>query len=191
MVDKIKNIETKLIVNPKQLKFILQRLAHQLIENHLDFNNTALIGVQPRGIELCKIIHKIIETKLNTKIPLGFIDISLYRDDLHINTKPQALDKLDIPFSIEGKKIILIDDVLYTGRTIRAALDALMDFGRPIDIELLVLIDRKLHRNVPIQAKYIGKIIDSIEKEKVKVFLNISKETDRVEIFTPIHSIKP
>ena len=190
MADKIeRNNVSKKIVSTKQLEFILQRLAHQLIENHLDFSNSALIGVQPRGVELAKMIHSILTKKLNLYIPLGFLDISLYRDDLHLQTKPHSLDKLDIPFSIEGKKIILIDDVLYTGRTIRAALDALMDFGRPIDIELLVLIDRKLHRNVPIQAKYIGRTIDSIEKEKVKVYLNQNKEQDRVEIFSPILTV--
>ncbi len=174
----------KVILSSAKLNFILQRLAHQLIENHSNFNNSILIGIQPRGIKLCNRIHKLIENKLGHKIPKGYIDISLHRDDLKIQSKIVPMNQTDIQISLDERNIILIDDVLYTGRTIRAALDMLMDYGRPRDIELLVLIDRRLHRNVPIQAKYIGQSIDSIEKEKVLVCIDEENEQDRVEIYT-------
>jgi pyrimidine operon attenuation protein/uracil phosphoribosyltransferase len=179
---KLKN--GRIIVGSEQLHFILQRLAHQLIENHNSTDNLILIGVQPRGIQLCDKIHKIIEKKLGKPILKGTLDISLHRDDIRLHDKPFAMNQTDLPFSLDGKNIVLVDDVLYTGRTIRAALDTLMDFGRPNDIELLVLIDRKLHRHVPIQAKYIGRSIDSIQKERVQVFIDDNNEKDRVEIYT-------
>ena len=175
-------INDKTIVNSEQLHFILQRLAHQVIETHTNFQNTILIGVQPRGVQLCDKIHQIIEEKLKTKILKGYLDISLHRDDIRMQDKPISMSKTEIPCTLDGKNIVLIDDVLYTGRTIRAALDTLMDFGRPDDIELLVLIDRKLHRHVPIQAKYIGRSIDSIDKERVIVYIDVEKEKNRVEI---------
>jgi pyrimidine operon attenuation protein / uracil phosphoribosyltransferase len=172
--------KTRTILDEKQLDFILHRLAHQLIEQHGDFSNTILIGVQPRGIELCDIIHSIISTKLKKSIPKGCIDISMHRDDIHLHGTSLQVTKTDIPTPLDEKNIILIDDVLYTGRTIRAALDTLMDYGRPRDIELLVMIDRRLLRHLPIQAKYIGKTIDSIQQERVKVILGDSKEKNQV-----------
>jgi pyrimidine operon attenuation protein / uracil phosphoribosyltransferase len=173
--------KTRTILDEKQLEFILHRLAHQLIEQHGDFTKTILIGVQPRGLELCDAIHSIISKKLNKLIIKGCIDISMHRDDIHLHGTSLQVSKTEIPTSLDEKNIILIDDVLYTGRTIRAALDTLMDYGRPRDIELLVMIDRRLHRHVPIQAKYVGKTIDSIQQEKVIVFLNTG-EKNRVEI---------
>jgi pyrimidine operon attenuation protein / uracil phosphoribosyltransferase len=179
MVAKLEKNRT--ILDEKQLEFILQRLAHQLIETHTDFSNTILIGVQPRGLELCNRIHTIISTKLKKTILKGSLDISMHRDDIHLHGTSLQMGITDIPCSLDEINIVLIDDVLYTGRTIRAALDTLMDYGRPRDIELLVLIDRRLHRHVPIQAKYIGKTIDSIQREKVKVVLgNDNKEKDKV-----------
>lgn len=175
--------DDRIILSTEKLRFILERLAHQLIENHYPFENTILLGIQPRGIQLCDRIHGIIERKLNKKIPKGYIDISLHRDDLHLQGKLIPMNRTDIPFSLDQKNIVLMDDVLYTGRTIRSALDMIMDFGRPRDIELLVLIDRRLHRHVPIQAKYIGQSIDSIEQERVAVYLDQAKEKDRVEIY--------
>jgi pyrimidine operon attenuation protein / uracil phosphoribosyltransferase len=174
----------KIILSKEKLHFILERLTHQLVENHIDFENSILIGIQPRGIKLCDRIHQILEKKLGKSIQKGFIDISLHRDDIHLMDKPQSMSQTIIPSSLDNKNIILIDDVLYSGRTIRAALDTLMDYGRPRDIELLVLIDRRLHRHVPIQAKYIGQSIDSIEKERVQVYIDIENQDDRVEIYT-------
>jgi pyrimidine operon attenuation protein/uracil phosphoribosyltransferase len=146
-------------------------LAYQLIENHNDFSNSIIVGLQPRGILLAKMLHQIISQKLQKEIDFGILDHSLYRDDLHLKNSIQTLSENKMPHNIENKNIILIDDVLFTGRSIRSALDALVDYGRPRDIELLVLIDRKLHRHMPIQAKYVGKTIDSIDSEKVNVSL--------------------
>lgn len=174
----------RVILDDRQLEFILHRLAHQLIEVHGDFEDSILLGVQPRGIVLCDIIHELIEIKLKKTLHKGYLDISMHRDDIHIQGTNLTMGKTEIPISLNEKNIILIDDVLYSGRTIRAALDTLMDYGRPKDIELLVLIDRRLHRHVPIQAKYIGKSIDSIEEERVKVWLEKDSQKNRVEILT-------
>jgi pyrimidine operon attenuation protein/uracil phosphoribosyltransferase len=171
----------RVILSSKQLDLTITRLCYQLIETHNDFAKSALIGLQPRGIYLAKRI----EQKLNTilkdkKINCGSLDITFYRDDFR--KKELIPNSTTIDFIIEDKNVILIDDVLYTGRTIRAGLDAMLAFGRPQDVELLVLIDRRLSRNVPIQAKYVGKTIDSIASEKVKVeWREIDKE-DKVWI---------
>jgi pyrimidine operon attenuation protein/uracil phosphoribosyltransferase len=126
--------------------------------------------VQPRGVFLANRLYKRLSEILKTKkIEYGKLDITFYRDDFRVKGKPMTANETDIKFSLEGKRIILIDDVLFTGRTIRSALDAILDFGRPKDVELLVLIDRRLQRHLPIQAKYVGKRIDSILSEKVKV----------------------
>jgi pyrimidine operon attenuation protein/uracil phosphoribosyltransferase len=164
-------LEPKIILNSNQLKLTIHRLAYQLIENHNDFSNSIIVGLQPRGILLAKMLHRIISQKLQKEIDFGILDHSLYRDDLHLKNSIQTLSENKMPHNIENKNIILIDDVLFTGRSIRSALDALVDYGRPRDIELLVLIDRKLHRHMPIQAKYVGKTIDSIDSEKVNVSL--------------------
>ncbi len=169
-------MQPRVILDSKKLNITLTRLCHQLIEQHKDFSESAIIGVQPRGVFLADRIYKKLAQILNTKnILYGKLDITFYRDDFRLKSKPMIADKTDITFSLEGKNIILIDDVLYTGRTIRSALDAILDFGRPADVELLVLIDRRLHRHLPIQAKYVGQTIDSITSEKVKVDW---KETD-------------
>lgn len=158
----------KTILNSYQLNLTIQRLAHQLIENEVDFTNTIFVGLQPRGILLSdKIVEHIRAIYPNEKVQYGKLDITFYRDD--IRKELHVPNQTDIPFSLEGKKVILIDDVLYTGRTIRAALDALLDFGRPEKVELCVLIDRRFSRQLPIQPDYCGKPIDSIVSQKVKV----------------------
>ncbi len=163
-------MQPRVILDSKKLDLTLTRLCHQLIEQHKDFSKAAIIGVQPRGVLLANRIHKKLMSILNhDDIQYGKLDITFYRDDFRQKGKTMLADKTEINFSLEGKHIILIDDVLYTGRTIRSALDAMLDFGRPDDVELLVLIDRRLHRHLPIQAKYVGKVIDSITAEKVKV----------------------
>jgi pyrimidine operon attenuation protein / uracil phosphoribosyltransferase len=159
----------KTILNEQQLGITIQRLSHQVLENHLDLENTVLIGIQPRGIYFSNRIAEQIRKQLgNDKIFYGKLDITFYRDDVRQGL--HTLNQTDIPFSIEAKNVILIDDVLYTGRTIRAALDALLGFGRPAKVELCVLIDRRFSRQLPIQADYIGKSIDSIITQRVKVF---------------------
>ena len=147
----------------------IKRLANQLLENHVALHNTVLIGIQPRGILLSDRIVQELQSELpGEEILYGKLDITFYRDDLR--QELHIPNKVDIPFSVEGKNVVLIDDVLYTGRTIRAAMDALMDFGRPAKVELLVLVDRRYSRQLPIQPDYTGKSIDSIISQKVKVY---------------------
>jgi pyrimidine operon attenuation protein/uracil phosphoribosyltransferase len=173
----IKNSELKSLLNQQQIELTIKRLANQVLENNVDLKNTVLIGVQPRGIFLSDRIVKELSS-LTGQILYGKLDITFYRDDtrkeLHVP------NQTDIKFSIEGKKVVLIDDVLYTGRTIRAALDALMDYGRPEKVELMVLIDRRYSRQLPIQPDYIGKSIDSIVTQKVKVLWKERDEKDEV-----------
>ncbi len=169
----------KSILSEQQLAITIKRLAHQIMETHVNLENTVLIGLQPRGIFLSdKIVEEIKKEIPADKIHYGKLDITFYRDD--IRTELHNANQTDIPFSIENKKVVLIDDVLYTGRTIRAALDALLDFGRPEKVELCVLIDRRFSRQYPIQADYVGKSIDSIITQKVKVFWKTKDERDEV-----------
>ena len=158
----------KTILNKFQLQIIIERLAYQLIENYADLSSLVIIGIQPRGIYLSdKIYAQLRKIAAGNKILYGKMDITFYRDD--IRKELHHPNQTDISFSVEDKNVILIDDVLYTGRTIRAALDALMDFGRPRKVELCVLINRRYSRQLPIQPDYCGKSIDSIISQKVKV----------------------
>ena len=159
----------KTVLTEQQLAITIQRLSQQILENHLNLENTVLIGIQPRGIYLSdRIIAQLRKEVGEEKVLYGKLDITFYRDD--VRNQLHIANKTDIPFSIENKQVIIIDDVLYTGRTIRAALDALLDFGRPAKVELCVLIDRRYSRQLPIQADYTGKSIDSIITQKVRVF---------------------
>jgi pyrimidine operon attenuation protein/uracil phosphoribosyltransferase len=158
----------KTILSKDQLNLTIKRLSHQLIENHFPFSNTVVIGLQPRGVFLAeKIVEQIKAEHPSNSLPYGMLDITFYRDDVHKGL--HAANQTTINFSIENKHVILIDDVLYTGRTIRAAMDALLDFGRPAKVELCVLIDRRFNRQLPIQPDYTGKAIDSILSQKVTV----------------------
>jgi pyrimidine operon attenuation protein/uracil phosphoribosyltransferase len=160
----------KTLLTSKEVTIILHRLACQLIEKHLDFSNTILIGIQPRGKYLAKRIKDIIEAEYQIKdIQLGFLDITFFRDDFRRGEKSLEANKTEIDFIVEDKKVVFIDDVLYTGRSIRAALTAIQSFGRPSEIELLVLIDRRFSRHLPIQPDYRGRQVDAINNEKVKV----------------------
>ncbi len=160
----------KELLNPKQLDLTINRLCYQLIENHNDFSQSVLIGLQPRGSELSKIIHKrLIDIQNNPEINHGLLDVSFYRDDFRRRDTPITVNSTEIKCEIEDKRIILIDDVLYTGRTIRSGMDALMDFGRPKSVEFLVLIDRRFSRQLPIQADYIGRTVDAVASERIKV----------------------
>lgn len=173
-------MKPRVLLENKQLEVTLTRLCYQLIEVHNDFSNTVIIGLQPRGIYLAHRIHKLLEGILKKKINCGDLDTTFYRDDFR--KKELKPNKTNIDFIIEDKNVILIDDVLYTGRTIRAGLDAMLAFGRPNDVELLVLVDRRFSRHVPIQAKYIGLIIDSIETQNVKVDWKELDGKDRVTL---------
>jgi pyrimidine operon attenuation protein/uracil phosphoribosyltransferase len=158
----------KLILSEEQLTITIKRLANQLLENHADLHNTVIIGIQPRGIYVSdRIVGEIKKEIPADKVKYGKLDITFYRDD--IRSQLHVPNKTDIDFSIEGRNVILIDDVLYTGRTIRAALDALLDFGRPAKVELCILVDRRFNRQLPIQPDYVGKYIDTIISQKVKV----------------------
>lgn len=171
----------KIILNEQQLDITIQRLTHQLLENHLNLENTVLIGIQPRGIYFSdRIVQQLRSLVTGAPIGYGRLDITFYRDD--VRTGLHEINRTDIPFSIEGKDVILIDDVLWTGRTIRAALDALLDFGRPAKVELCVLIDRRFSRQLPIQADYVGRPIDSIITQKVKVYWREKDGKDEVAL---------
>ena len=171
----------KTILNEQQLAITIQRLSHQVLENHLDLENTVLIGIQPRGIYFSDRIVEQFKSQVSPgNIRYGKLDITFYRDDVRQGL--HELNQTDISFPIEDKNVILIDDVLYTGRTIRAALDALLDFGRPAKVELCILIDRRFSRQLPIQADYTGKSIDSIITQKVKVFWQEKDGKDEVAL---------
>lgn len=157
------------ILDDTEFKITLIRLSQELIENHDDFDNSAIIGIQPRGVYLANRLKNELEAKLARKIQTGYIDTTFYRDDFRRNNKPLIPNITNLDFSVEGKKIILVDDVLFTGRTVRSAMDAILAYGRPMSIELLVLIDRRFSRNLPIQANYIGKYVDTLTKERVIV----------------------
>ncbi len=159
----------KSVLNQQQISLTIKRLANQILESTGQLENTVLVGLQPRGVFLSERIVKELAQELDSsQVQYGKMDITFYRDD--IRKELHVPNQTDIRFSMEGKKVILIDDVLYTGRTIRAALDALMDFGRPESVQLMVLIDRRYSRQLPIQPDYTGKSIDSIITQKVKVY---------------------
>lgn len=165
-----KTIILKTILTAKQLSITVDRLCHQLIENHLGFEDTVLLGLQPRGVWLSNRIYNSLKTLLpQANIQYGKIDITFYRDDFNKGKALHVPNETAIKFSIENKKVVLIDDVLYTGRSTRAALDAMLDFGRPSSVELLALIDRRFSRELPIQADYVGRTIDAIITENVRV----------------------
>lgn len=169
----------KTVLNEQQLSITIKRLAHQILENHPGLQNTVLIGLQPRGIFLSdRLIAELRSITEPANIRYGILDITFYRDD--VRTEIHVPNQTKIPFTVDGSKVVLIDDVLYTGRTIRAALDALLDFGRPSKVELCALIDRRFSRQLPIQADYVGKSIDSIISQRVKVLWKPRDERQEV-----------
>jgi pyrimidine operon attenuation protein / uracil phosphoribosyltransferase len=171
----------KVLLTAKEVNIILHRLACQLIEKHLDFKETVLIGLQPRGKFLAERIKLILENEYDVKrIQLGFLDITFFRDDFRRSEKPLEANRTEIDFLVENKQVVFIDDVLYTGRSIRAALTAIQSFGRPSEIELLVLVDRRFSRHLPIQPDYRGRQVDAINDEKVKVCWKDNDGEDQV-----------
>ena len=161
----------KLIFDSRQLEITLDRLCQQLIENHGSFEDSVIIGLQPRGIYLATAIHQKLKKLVKKSIPLGFLDVTFHRDDFRRREIPVKASETKIDFMIEGKNVILIDDVLFTGRTVRSAMDAMMSFGRPEKVELLVLIDRVRTRDLPISADYVGKSVNTLSTQKVLVEL--------------------
>lgn len=178
-------MKSRIILEKKQLEITLNRLCYELIERLGDFSNTALIGMQPRGIFLSRRIKdNLIQILGKQPFEYGELDISFYRDDFRRGHDQIVPSELKIDFNIQDKKIVLIDDVLYTGRSIRSALDALTDFGRPGKVELLVLIDRVYSRDLPIQPDYIGMSVDTRAHDKVKVEWKENNKKDAVHILT-------
>ncbi len=169
-------MKTNVVMDEKAVERALLRIAHEILERNRGAERLAILGIPTRGYELARRLKKIIDDIEGTDIPVGAVDATLYRDDLAIKKTQPTLKRMDIPISIDDKKIIIVDDVLFTGRTVRAGMNALMDFGRPISIQLAVLVDRG-HRELPIKADYVGKNIPTSLKEGVKVRL---KETDGV-----------
>lgn len=164
-------MQKKLILDSDLLDITLDRLCQQLIENHPNFDDTVILGLQPRGIFLAEIIHEKLEKAIRTEIPFGHLDVTFHRDDFRRREIPARASETRIEFSIEGKKVVLIDDVLFTGRTVRAALDAMITLGRPAKVELLVLIDRKRTRDLPIAPDYVGKYVNTVASQRVLVEL--------------------
>lgn len=169
----------KTVLNEQQLAITIKRLSHQILENHTNLENTVLIGIQPRGVYVSdRVVQEIRQLVPPNTVQYGKLDITFYRDD--VRTELHVPNHTDIPFSIENKNVVLVDDVLYTGRTIRAALDALLDFGRPAKVELCILVDRRFGRELPIQADYVGRSIDTIISQRVKVFWKEKDGKDEV-----------
>jgi pyrimidine operon attenuation protein/uracil phosphoribosyltransferase len=177
-------MEKQVILNSKHLELTLKRLSHELIESHNDFSDTVLVGLQPRGIYVVSQLKKQLEIILGKEIICGNLDITFFRDDFRRREKPLIPSITNIDFSLENKKVVLVDDVLYTGRTIRAGLDALLTFGRPSKVELLVLIDRRFRRDLPIQADYVGKMVDSLISERVSVEWQEIEGEDKIVLYT-------
>jgi pyrimidine operon attenuation protein / uracil phosphoribosyltransferase len=156
------------LMSGSEIDRTLVRLAHEILERTRDLDKLVFIGIRRRGVPLAQRLAKKIETLERRTVPVGILDINLYRDDLSTVSHQPVLNATDIPFPVAGKVVILMDDVLYTGRTIRAALDALFDHGRPARVQLLVLIDRG-HRELPIEAQYIGRMVQTSETEIIEV----------------------
>ena len=175
----------KTLLNANDIDIILHRLACQLIENHDDFSNTVLIGLQPRGIFLANRLIQVLRNNYKIQsVNIGHLDITFFRDDFRRRDEPLEASKTTIDFVVEDKKVVFIDDVLFSGRSIRAALTAVQAFGRPKSIELLVLIDRRFSRDLPIQPDYKGRQVDVINSEKVKVSWQENGEKDAVYIIS-------
>jgi len=173
----------KVLIDAQHLQVMLNRLCCQLIENHNNFKDTVIIGLQPRGIQVATRLVHLLASEYNCKnIELGYLDITFYRDDFRRRDEPIHANQTQINFLVEDKNVVFIDDVLYTGRSVRAALDAIQSYGRPRSIELMVLIDRRFSRDLPIQPNYSGARVDAIASERVVV--EWQEETGRKDIIT-------
>ncbi|RYF66997.1 MAG: bifunctional pyr operon transcriptional regulator/uracil phosphoribosyltransferase PyrR [Cytophagaceae bacterium] len=161
--------QQRLILASPLLEIVVSRLAQQLIENHQDFADTVLLGMQPRGIYFAERVSRELSRALGRDVPLGYLDATFYRDDFRRRDTPLRPNTTHVPFVIENKRVILIDDVLATGRMVRAALDAMTAFGRPRKVELLVLIDRRYNRDLPIKPDYTGMKVNTLESQRVLV----------------------
>ena len=176
-------MSSNLLLDSKSIGVILHRLANQLLETHLDFKNTVLIGLQPRGVYLAERLAKLLKEEYTVSdLRLGYLDITFFRDDFRRSEKPLSASQTKIDFLVENQKVVFIDDVLYTGRSIQSALSAIQSFGRPSSVELMVLIDRRFSRHLPIQPNYRGRQVDAINEERVRVLWKEKDGEDAVYI---------
>jgi pyrimidine operon attenuation protein/uracil phosphoribosyltransferase len=174
-------MQNRTLLDGQKFQITIKRLCHQLIENHTDFSNTVLVGIQPRGSYFADRVHQELSQILQTdRIKKGNLDITFFRDDFRRKDGILSANTNTINFIIEGKNVVLIDDVLWTGRTIRAAMDALLAYGRPAKVELMVLIDRRFSRQLPIEPDYIGQQVDSINSQQVRVSWKETEGEDKV-----------
>lgn len=167
------------LMSAEEMRRALFRLSHEIVEQNKGTDDLCLVGIRTRGVPLAQRLAGMIQEHEGVTIPVGTLDINFYRDDLSLTAQQPVLHKTEIPFHVTGRKVVLVDDVLYTGRTVRAALDALMDLGRPQLIQLAVMIDRG-HRELPVRADYVGKNVPTSRKEIVHVHLVESDGEDRV-----------
>jgi pyrimidine operon attenuation protein/uracil phosphoribosyltransferase len=174
--------DARVVMDAGDIARALTRIAHEIVERNKGVTNLALVGIRTGGVHLAHRLVKRIQSIEGVQIPIGELDITLYRDDLALRKNQPVLRKTSVPFDMADKVVVLVDDVLFTGRTIRAAMDGLMDLGRPGEIQLAVLVDRG-HRQLPIKANYIGKNLPTSREEEVQVLLEESGEDDRVAIF--------
>lgn len=181
MTKQINMVDKATIMDSQAIKRALTRVAHEIVERNKGINDLVLVGIRTRGVPLAQRVAGEIKRIEGGEIPVGVLDITLYRDDLSTLAYQPIVHETLIPFSINGKKVVLVDDVLFTGRTVRAALDAIMDIGRPAAIQLAVLIDRG-HRELPIRADYVGKNVPTSSKEIVNVQLNATDDYEQVVI---------
>ena len=168
------------LLDSRLLDITIWRLCEELIEHHDDFQHSVLLGLQPRGIYLAQRIQKKLQELLKKEVQLGLLDTTFHRDDFRRREAPLKAQETNVPFLLEEKTVILIDDVLYTGRTVRAALDAMTTFGRPDKVELLVLIDRLYSRDIPVSANYVGKKVNTLQSQKVQVELSEQGGEDNI-----------
>jgi pyrimidine operon attenuation protein / uracil phosphoribosyltransferase len=180
--------QEKLVMEASEVARALTRIAHEILERNKGTDDLALVGIRTGGVYLAHRLAKRIDEIEHTQIPIGELDITLYRDDLATRKDQPVLRKTSIPFNISDRRVVLIDDVLFTGRTIRAAMDGLIDLGRPAEIQLAVLVDRG-HRQLPIKATFIGKNIPTSREEIVQVLLEEDGEEDRVVILAPRRAV--
>lgn len=173
--------DEKLIMDAGDISRAMMRIAHEILERHKGVKDLALVGIRTGGVHLAHRLVKRIQSIEGVQVPIGELDITLYRDDLALRKNQPILRKTSVPFDMTNKVVVLVDDVLFTGRTIRAAMDGLMDLGRPGEIQLAVLVDRG-HRQLPIKANYIGKNLPTSREEQVQVLLDEDGEDDRVVI---------
>ena len=178
-------MDENVILDPIHFNLTIKRLCFELIENHDDFSQSVIIGLQPRGIFLANRIKTEIETIIpGLQLKVGKLDITFYRDDFRRRDTPITANETEINFVIENKKVIMVDDVFYTGRSLRSGLDAMLAFGRPQKVEMLVLIERKYSRDYPLQPDYIGKSVYSLSSQSVEVYWEETAKKNLVKLYT-------